>query len=296
MTTQKKCKECGTPVEHTAAKESFEKYGAIYCKEHRDAIDADEPLPSEEDSSAPSAPQEEPDQQTFNSGDGSGDDVPVLKYDERAPMPEVVEDFKRAQMATNAISVREPAPIPQVIPALDMDTIKEYICPDATDQEAFMFLRLCQSRGLNPFTNQAYLIKYNKNSKAVMVVGKDTFTERAEQNPNFDGFEAGIIVNCGEKGMHDIIEEREGTFMYEGEELLGGWCKVHRKDHTYPITAKVSMKEYTQIVKATGKPNAQWTKMPATMIRKVAIVQSLRESFPSDLGGCYDSSEMGAEI
>jgi len=28
------------------------------------------------------------------------------------------------------------------------------------------------------------------------------------------------------------------------------------------------------------------------MIRKVAIVQALRESFPSNLGGMYDSSEM----
>ena len=80
MTTQKKCKECGAPVEATAAKKSFEEHGAIYCKEHRDPIEADEPLPSEE--SAPSAPQEEPDQQTFNGGDGSGDDVPV-KHDEQ---------------------------------------------------------------------------------------------------------------------------------------------------------------------------------------------------------------------
>lgn len=50
----------------------------------------------------------------------------------------------------------------------------------------------------------------------------------------------------------------------------------------------VSLKEYN-----TGK--ASWLKMPATMIRKVAIVQALREAFPSELGGMYDSSEMGVE-
>ena len=279
MTTkQPKCKECNTPVEATAAKESFDKYDAIYCKEHRDAIDADEPLPSEE--STPSAPPDEPAQQTHNVGDGSGDDVPMLHHSGKTEMV-----------------VSEPQALPSVIPELDTETIKQYICPDATDQEAFMFLRLCQSRNLNPFIKEAHLIKYNRNSPATMVVGKDAFTRRAEDNPQFDGFEAGIIVVTKlDTGVEIVDEERHGTFLYDNETLVGGWAKVYRKDHKYPVTAKVSMKEYQQISNKTGKPNKQWTKMPATMIRKVALVQSLRESFPSDLGGCYDSSEMGAEI
>jgi hypothetical protein len=44
----------------------------------------------------------------------------------------------------------------------------------------------------------------------------------------------------------------------------------------------------------TGK--SSWAKMPATMIRKVALVQSLREAFPSDLGGLYDSCERGVDL
>ena len=32
------------------------------------------------------------------------------------------------------------------------------------------------------------------------------------------------------------------------------------------------------------------------MIRKVALVQALREAFPEDLAGLYDQSEMGIEI
>ena len=91
MTTQKKCKECGTPVEATAAKESFDVYGKVLCIECRRKIDADEPLPSEEKESAPSAPPDEPAQQTYNVGDGSDDDVPVLRHDEKAIIPEHVE-------------------------------------------------------------------------------------------------------------------------------------------------------------------------------------------------------------
>ena len=36
--------------------------------------------------------------------------------------------------------------------------------------------------------------------------------------------------------------------------------------------------------------------MPATMIRKVALVQALREAFPSELSGMYDQSEMGVDV
>ena len=48
--------------------------------------------------------------------------------------------------------------------------------------------------------------------------------------------------------------------------------------------------------KKTGEVNEQWTKRPATMIRKVALMQALREAFPDDLAGMYDSSEMGVDI
>ena len=36
-----------------------------------------------------------------------------------------------------------------------------------------------------------------------------------------------------------------------------------------------------------------WRKKPGVMIRKVAMVTSLREAFPEDLGGLYASEEVG---
>ena len=47
--------------------------------------------------------------------------------------------------------------------------------------------------------------------------------------------------------------------------------------------------------KRDGTPSGQWAKMPGTMIRKVAMVHALREAFPEDFGGMYDSSEMGVQ-
>lgn len=66
---------------------------------------------------------------------------------------------------------------------------------------------------------------------------------------------------------------------------MGAWCKVEFTDGTY-FYHTVAFDEYN-----TGK--STWASKPATMIRKVALVQALREYFPEDYQGLYDSSEMG---
>ena len=166
---------------------------------------------------------------------------------------------------------------------LTLDDIKNYICPKASESEAFMFLKLCQARGLNPFTREAYLVKYG--DSATMIVGKDAFAKRAEMHPEYDGFEAGIIIQNGEKEL----VYREGTFLLKTETLVGGWCRVYRKDRSKPFITEVSFSEYN-----TGK--SLWTSKPATMIRKVAFVQGHREAFPSECSGMYDAAEMDENV
>lgn len=185
----------------------------------------------------------------------------------------------RQEKSNGGHLVKAAAPRDVQVSELTLDDIKNFICPEANDQEAFMFLKLCQARNLNPFTREAYLIKYG--GKANMVVGKDAFTRKAEAHPQFDGFEAGIIV-AGEDGS---IASREGSFVRPKETLLGGWAKVHRKDRKIPFYAEIGLREY-------DKGQGSWKVMPATMIRKVALVQALREAFASDLGGMYDQAEI----
>ena len=47
--------------------------------------------------------------------------------------------------------------------------------------------------------------------------------------------------------------------------------------------------------KKDGSLNGQWSSKPATMIRKVAQVQALREAFPDTLGGLYTADEQGVD-
>ena len=167
---------------------------------------------------------------------------------------------------------------------ITLTDIKDYFCPNATDEECVLFGQLCKANGLNPWLKEAYLIKYDKSAPAAMVTGKDAYMKRADEHPAFDGYEAGVKVFVPEVGQ---VEYREGTAFYAmlGEELIGGWAKVYRKDRSRPYYEEVPLKEY-------DKGQSKWKEAPATMIRKVALVHALREAFPTNIQGMYDADEV----
>ena len=168
---------------------------------------------------------------------------------------------------------------------LSKSMVKSYLVNGngaVTDQEVVMFLSLCKFQHLNPFLKEAYLIKYG-NNPATVVVGKDVLLKRAMRSEKFCGMTAGVII----VDNNNEITEREGTFVLDGEQLVGGWAKVIINGYDVPFYASVSMKEYS-----TGKSN--WLTKPATMIRKVAMAQALREAFPEEMSALYDQAEMGS--
>ena len=157
--------------------------------------------------------------------------------------------------------------------------------PNVTDKEVRLFVELCKAQRLNPFIKEAYLTKYG-NNPATMVVGKDVHVKRAAKNPRFQGFEAGVTVAANGKLMR-----REGSMVLPGEQLIGGWCRVHVEGYAVPVYDEVSLDEYAGR-KRDGSFNSQWASKGGTMIRKVALVHALREAFPEDLEGMYSAEEM----
>ena len=175
---------------------------------------------------------------------------------------------------------------------LSPNTIKRYLVSGGgavTDEEVMMFLSMCRFQHLNPFLREAYLIKYGDKQPATMVVGKDVFLKRAKRQPEFTGLQGGIIVMDKETGN---LTEREGTFyVKELETLVGGWAKVYLKGYTVPFYASVSLDEYIGR-KKDGEVNGQWAGKPATMIRKVALAQVLKEAFPEQNSGMNVQEEI----
>lgn len=160
-----------------------------------------------------------------------------------------------------------------------------------TLQEFKLFTELCKVRKLNPFLREAYLIKYKEGTPAQLVVGKDAILKRAVLNPNYDGMESGIII----KKDDGKVEERQGTFKLEDEQLVGGWARVYRKDWSHPTYSSVSFNEVAQKT-GQGQLNSNWANKGATMVEKVAKVRSLRETFVEDLGGMYEAEEVEQEL
>lgn len=168
------------------------------------------------------------------------------------------------------------------------DDVRNFICKEATIAECRIFLETCKQYHLNPFTKEAYLIHYdNKNgdTASTIVLGKTCYMKMAEAHPQYDGFEAGVIVFVPEVG--ELIH-REGSIIYKGEELVGGWAKTYRKDRSRPFYEEVNFSEY-------DTKKSLWVTKPATMIRKVALVHTLREAFPATFGSLIDESEVPVE-
>ena len=168
---------------------------------------------------------------------------------------------------------------------LSPQTVKQYLARGSatvTEQDIKMFIELCKYQRLNPFTNEVYLIKYQSNAPAQLVIGRDAFLRRAYENPDFLGFESGIVVQRGEQ-----IIQKPGTCPYPNETVIGGWCRVKRmlNGHVVETFKEVNLKEF-------HKNQATWNTMPGLMIAKVAESQAFRAAFPTEFQGLYTQEEL----
>lgn len=166
--------------------------------------------------------------------------------------------------------------------------VKRYFDPQnlLTEKQVGQALSLIKGRNLNPLANEVYIVAYKNNKTGgvefSLIVSKEAFLKRAAQNPNYEGFEAGVVV-IDEKG---IQTERKGSLILPTDKLVGGWARVYRKNFKVPVEIYLSLAEY-------NKGKSTWNSMPATMIRKTALVNALREAFPEDLGNMYTEDDGG---
>lgn len=130
-------------------------------------------------------------------------------------------------------------------------------------------------------------IQYYSGTDFSLIVSKEAFMKRAERCEGYDGFEAGItVMRNGE------MVEIEGSLKLPDDVLIGGWAIVYRKDRSHRYKVTVDFNEYVKLDKY-GNPRSTWKSMPGTMIRKTALVQTLREAFPDELGNMYTDIDGG---
>ncbi len=152
------------------------------------------------------------------------------------------------------------------------ETIKKYLCPNATDQELMMGLQIAKTFNLNPLKREVYFVKYGAGNMQVLT-GYEVYLKRAERSTKWDGMEV----------------TSEGS-VEQGN--LKGIVKIFRKDWQHPLTHETHYSEYVQR-KSDGTINAFWKNKPVTMIKKVCVSQAFRLAFPDEFDGMpYTSDEV----
>lgn len=154
---------------------------------------------------------------------------------------------------------------------LDMPMVREYLCPEASDKEIFMFLKICQIQQLNPFLREVYLIK-SKDHPAFTVVSVETFRKRAFRHPKYRGH----TTTCS----GDLSEMTATT-------------EVCVEGYNVPVSCTVDYDEYVAR-NGYGSPNKIWKAKPRTMLKKVSEAQALRTAFPDECGGLYSIEEINS--
>ena len=143
-----------------------------------------------------------------------------------------------------------------------------------TESEKRQFIGIAKAYGLNPFKREIYAVAYGEGDKrkCAIITGYEVYLKRAEAS----GLLKGWKTEFPEKGICRIT--------------------IDRSDWDTPFIHEVFFEEAVQCTRE-GIPNQSWSKMPRTMLRKVAIGQGFRLCFPSECGGMpYEEAELGVEV
>ena len=162
---------------------------------------------------------------------------------------------------------------------LTLSRVKQFLCVPTrsgkmpSDEQVVKFMMLCKAQSLNPWVNDAYLTGYDTKDgpSFSLITSIQALLKRAEASPQYDGMESGVILLRDGK-----LTERPGDLVLKGEELVGGWARVHRKDRKIPSYDALNLATF-------DKNQSRWNSDKSGMIVKCAEASALRKAFPSTL-------------
>jgi phage recombination protein Bet len=143
-----------------------------------------------------------------------------------------------------------------------IDTIKQTVARGANDSQLALFLQVCKSRNLDPFTKQVYFTPQG------IIVSIDGFRAIAERT--------GCYAPGPTRYEYDDQKNLVAAHVTVKKLVNGTWFDVEESAY---------YEEYRG-----GSPI--WKKMPRVMLAKCAEARALRRAFSSDLSGLYSPEEM----
>lgn len=163
-----------------------------------------------------------------------------------------------------------------------------------SDVEVGMGLELAASLGLNPWANEVYFAK-DKRGNILMMVGRDGLLRKAEDFPDYRGYDAGVVYQGDDFEFVDpdpngaTMRERAGVVHRSDPttgEVLGAWACAER-------AGRPLRKFYARIEEyRPGSDNqySPWKSTESVMIEKVPI--SVVHRTLCNLSGVYLKEEL----
>jgi phage recombination protein Bet len=177
----------------------------------------------------------------------------------------------------------------------EVDLIRRTIAPDATEHELALYLRLCQTYGLDPFRRELVMVKRRRRKPSgdyevtpVFITTRDGYLKIAQRDPGYAGIESAVVCEADhfefDVGNHTIVHRFPAK---ERGKIIGAWAVAYHKSRP-PVMAFVTFEEYYD-------PDSEtWKTHPSAMIQKVAEVFVLRRQF--GITGIVAQEEMTRDL
>lgn len=168
-----------------------------------------------------------------------------------------------------------------------IETVRETIARDLSDEQFALFAELIRATGLNPLQNQLHAVtrwdRKTGKKRVVFITGIDGLRLIAARSGSFEG-EVGPYWAGPDGTWKDVWIEKAPPAAAK----VGVWRKGFRE----PVWGIAHYNEFVQ--RFEGKPTPTWSDMPALMLAKCAEAQALRKAFPAETSGLYVPEEGGA--
>jgi phage recombination protein Bet len=162
-------------------------------------------------------------------------------------------------------------------------TMSGIIPSDTPVAQVTIFARVCEERGLSPFSRQIYLIKRytKKGDRFIPQTGIDGYRSLAARSGLYAGsddylYDEGLTVFQ----MINANRPQPITATATVWKIIAGM--------RVPFVASVSWKDYIP----GDNQDFMWKSKPFMMLGKVAEATALRKGFPENVGGIYIDEEM----
>lgn len=184
--------------------------------------------------------------------------------------------------STALTRVEGPVPLAEAWNAERVELLRKTIAPRLTHDELELFVEVCKSRQLDPFTRQIYANVRGRGDdrKVSFETSIDGFRITAARTGKYEG-QLGPFW-CGSDG--------KWVDVWLGADVpVAAKVGVVRAGFREPLWAVAKTLSYRPVGE---KEQFMWRRMPEVMIAKCAEALALRKAFPEQLSGIYTSDEM----